>query len=161
MLRRVYLETSVISYLTARRSRDVVTAGHQELTLEWWSSRRSDFEVLVSPLVLDEAARGDSEAAERRRAILAEMPLLEINDSARALGLAIVNRHLLPDKALADALHIAIASVHDVDYLLTWNCAYIANAEILPRVASLVEERGFRMPFVCTPEELLGGPYDH
>jgi predicted nucleic acid-binding protein len=152
----LYIETSVISYLTSRRSRDVIIAAHQEITVEWWDRRRTDFDLVVSPLVLQEAARGDPEMASRRLSVLKDLPSLEISSDAQALGLAVVEEHLLPQKALPDALHIAIAAVHDIDYLLTWNCTHIANAEILPRVTLLIEARGFRMPFVCTPEELLG-----
>jgi len=153
---RLYLETSVISYLTARPSADLVTAAHQHVTSRWWDLRRAAFEIWTSELVLEEASRGDSEAAKRRLAALERIPLLKVANEASRLAGDIVRAHLLPDRAFPDALHIAIASVHSVDYLLTWNCTHIANAEILPRVTVLVQSAGFVMPFVCTPEELLG-----
>lgn len=161
MTARVYLETSVVSYLTARPSRDLVVAGHQQVTEDWWRTRKGDFELLVSPLVIQEAGRGDPEAVSRRMSLLVDIPVLSLTETAQQLAMEIVSEHLLPFKALADSLHIAIAAVHGVDYLLTWNCAHIANAELLPRVARLVERRGFPMPFVCTPEELLGVPREH
>lgn len=153
---RLYLETSVVSYLTARPANDIITAAHQLLTLRWWSLRRAEFEILTSELVLEEARRGDPEAAARRLAALDDIPLLGVTPAASELAGAIVHAHLLPAKAFPDALHIAVASVHAVEYLLTWNCSHIANAELLPHVTDLVEKTGFTMPFVCTPEELLG-----
>lgn len=153
---RLYLETSVVSYLTARPSSDIVTAAHQLITHKWWLLRRAEFELLTSDLVIEEASRGDAEAAARRLAALDGIPLLGITASASELAWSIVRQHLLPTRAFPDALHIAVASVHSVDYLLTWNCSHIANAELLPYVTDLVEAAGFDMPFVCTPEELLG-----
>jgi predicted nucleic acid-binding protein len=153
---RLYLETSVVSYLTARPSTNIITAAHQLITARWWLHRRARFELLVSELVLEEAARGDADAAAKRLETLEGIPLLGVTSAASDLAGSILRAHLLPAKAFPDALHIAIASVHAVEYLLTWNCSHIANAELLPRVTTLVEETGFNMPFVCTPEELLG-----
>ncbi len=158
MKARVYLETSVISYLTARPSRDVIAAGHQQVTLAWWERRRHHFEVVASQLVAKEASSGNPEAAIRRLAILEDVLLLNVTEEANELAIAIVREGLLPQTAFPDALHIATATVHEIDYLLTWNCAHIANAEILPRVASICESRGLTLPFICTPEELLGEP---
>lgn len=153
---RLYLETSIVSYLTARPSNDIITAAHQLITTRWWSLRRAEFEIVTSELVVEEAKRGDPEAAEKRLAALEGIPLLGITPAASELAGSVVRAHLLPFKAFPDALHIAVAAVHSVDYLLTWNCSHIANAEILPRVTELVEDAGLDMPFVCTPEELLG-----
>ncbi len=153
---RLYLETSVVSYLTARPSANIITAAHQLITTRWWSRRRADFGLVISELVLEEAARGDADAAAQRLEALEGIPLLGITSAASDLAGSIVRAHLLPARAFPDALHIAIASVHAVEYLLTWNCSHIANAELLPRVTALVEEAGLNMPFVCTPEELLG-----
>ena len=157
---RLYLETSVVSYLTARPSTNIITAAHQLITTRWWSLRRPDFEILISELVLEEAARGDAEAAARRLAALEGFPLLAVSPAASELAGAILRANVLPATAFPDALHIAVASVHNVEYLLTWNCSHIANAELLPRVTALVEKTGFNMPFVCTPEELLGDFHD-
>jgi hypothetical protein len=153
---RLYLETSVISNLTARPSGDLVAAAHQHITARWWDLRRSCFDVWTSELVLEEAARGDHAAAVRRIGSLDGIPLLKVTTEASRLASEIVRAHLLPDRAFPDALHIALAAVHAVDYLLTWNCTHIANAELLPRVTVLVHSAGFPMPFVCTPEELMG-----
>ena len=157
MRRRVYLETTVISYLTARPSRTVVGAAHQQITLDWWERRRHDFEVVVSELVLREAEAGDPEAARRRLAVLAGLPRLFLTDDALWLGREFVRQRILPERAVEDGMHIAVATIHRVDYLLTWNCAHIANPEIQGRLAEFLYERGLILPFICTPEELLGG----
>lgn len=156
MKKRVYIETSVISYLTSRPGRDLVVAARQQVTVEWWEQRRGDFELLTSQVVLDEARRGDTDAARQRLALLEGMVLLQITSEAEELADAIIAGGLLPARAFADALHIAVATVHDVDYLITWNCAHIANAEILPRVGVTCARLGLTAPFVCTPDELLG-----
>ncbi len=155
-MRRLYLETSVVSYLTARPSADLITAARQYITVQWWTEHRRRFEIWTSELVLEEASRGDTDAARRRLAALEQVPLLQTTLEASALASEIVRSHLLPDRAFPDALHIGLAAIHAVDYLLTWNCAHIANAELLPRVTVLVQKAGFEMPFVCTPEELMG-----
>ena len=146
----------MISYLTSRPSRDVVAAGHQQLSQAWWELRRADFELVASQLVLNEARLGDPEMSQKRLAILEGVTLLEVTDTANELAATIVREGLLPQTSFADALHLATAAVHEVEYLLTWNCAHIANAEILPRVGVICERFGLTLPFVCTPEELLG-----
>jgi predicted nucleic acid-binding protein len=158
MKARVYVETSVVSYLTARPSRDVVAAAHQQISLDWWENRRNDFDLVASLLVVNEARLGDPEAARRRLALLEGIPLLEVTEAAQRLAVMIVQKELLPQTAYPDALHIGTAAVHQIDYLLTWNCAHIANAEILPRVALISESLGLTLPYICTPEELLGDP---
>ena len=155
---RAYIETSLVSYLTARASRDLVVAAHQQISAEWWERRRSDFELCTSQLVVEEAERGETEMARRRLEILKGMPVLEVTDPAQQLAVAIVQDGLLHQAAFPDALHIAIASAPQVDYLLTWNCSHIANAEILPQVARICDRFGLMLPYVCTPEELLGKP---
>jgi predicted nucleic acid-binding protein len=156
MSARVYIETSVVSYLTARPSRDVIAAAHQQISLDWWERRRQDFELVASLLVINEARLGDPGAAQRRLALLDGIPLLQITDEAQRLAVAVVQGGLLPETAYPDALHIATATAHQIDYLLTWNCSHIANAEILPRVALICRRFGLALPYICTPEELLG-----
>jgi predicted nucleic acid-binding protein len=156
MKARVYIETSMVSYLTARPSRDVVATAHQQISLDWWERRRHDFDLVASLLVVNEARLGNPELAARRLAILEGIPLLEVTASAQELAVTIIQKGLLPQTAYPDALHIATASVHQVEYLLTWNCSHIANAEILPRIALICEPFGLVLPYICTPEELLG-----
>ncbi len=153
---KVYLETTIVSYLTARPSRDLIIAAHQELTREWWENRRAEFELYASQLVLQEASAGDAEAAKSRLDILAPLPLLITNPAAVTLARSLTTKGPLPKKAGADALHIAIAATNGVDYLLTWNCKHIANAQMYTAVAAKCRAAGFEPPVICTPEELLG-----
>ena len=156
MKRKVYIETSVASYLTARPSRDLVVAAHQELTAEWWTRHRQRFDVYVSEIVLREAARGDESAAARRLAELDGIDVLALDDGARALARLFLERGLIPLKAPEDALHVAVATSQGMDFLLTWNCKHIANAEIVERLEAVCLELGYRMPALCTPEQLMG-----
>jgi predicted nucleic acid-binding protein len=153
---RVYVETSVISYLAARPSRDLVTAARQQITHDWWRRRRPHFEVFVSQLVLDEARAGDPEAATRRADFLADLLLVEVTSAAVGLARRLVEAAGLPQQAAADALHIATAACHGLDYLLTWNAAHIANAEYRPRVERTCRAHGYEPPVLCTPDELMG-----
>ncbi|MDH3601940.1 MAG: type II toxin-antitoxin system VapC family toxin, partial [Candidatus Tectomicrobia bacterium] len=130
MKQKVYIETSVISYLTARISRDLIVAGHQRVTQEWWNTRREAFEVSVSQVVFEEASTGDPEAARERLAVLATLPLLEVSEEAVALAKDLIRIGPLPERAEVDALHIAVAVTSQVDYLLTWNCRHLANAAL-------------------------------
>ncbi|MEA2600343.1 MAG: hypothetical protein QOF89_1335 [Acidobacteriota bacterium] len=157
----VYLETSVISYLTALPSRDVIVAGRQQLTHEWWLRRRGTFEVVVSELVHLECADGDPVAAARRASFLAELRSLDITPEAEVLATALLQGAALPAKARADALHIAIAATQGVSYLVTWNSAHIANAEKRPVVEIVCRRAGYEPPILCTPDELMGEESSH
>src|SRR5882672_9069387 len=152
----VYLETSFISYLVARPSRDVVVAGHQQTTQEWWANRRSEFECSASQVVIDEASAGDPAEVQKRLAIVGGLPALEITKDAESLTQAILAAGILPPHAVRDAAHVAVAAVHAIDYLLTWNCKHLANAQIARRIALVCQKLGYRMPMICTPEELMG-----
>ena len=152
---RVYLETTIPSYLRAWPSRDLVRAAHQQITREWWHQRRTQFEVFISQVVLRECQAGDPTAAADRLEVLQELSLLEQTDEATKLAQGLVEQVPLPDRAAVDALHIAIASVHGMDYLLTWNCTHIANATLRDPIESVCRAGGFEPPTICTPEELL------
>lgn len=155
MTQTVYIETSIISYLAAQPSRDLITAAHQQITQEWWRKRRASFELYVSQLVVGEATAGDPDAAKRRSVLLAGIPLLDIIDSVTELAAFLSQALALPPRAGADALHIAIATVHGMDYLLTWNCTHIANAELRLLVERACRKQGYMAPIMCTPEELM------
>jgi len=157
MKKRVYLETTIVSYLTAWPSRDLIRVARHEITRERWESRRGDFELYVSELVTTEAARGDEVAAQRRLAALEGIALLEIVDEVADLAEALIADGPMPEAAADDAVHLAVATVHGVDLLLTWNCRHLANAEWTEQVADLLRSKGYRPPVVCTPEELMGG----
>ncbi|MGO8745343.1 MAG: type II toxin-antitoxin system VapC family toxin [Thermoguttaceae bacterium] len=155
MTERVYIETTVISYLTARPHRDVVIAGHQQITHEWWDTRRDNYELCIAQLVLGEAAAGDPQAAQDRLAVLNSMTVLETTAAALELAKELIQAGALPAKAADDALHIAVAATHAVPYLLTWNCRHLANATMRPLIESVCATKGLKAPIICTPEELL------
>lgn len=155
MAERVYIETTVVSYLTARPSRDVVLAGHQQVTHDWWNTRRTHYELCVSELVLDEAGAGDAQAAQERLLVLQPMLVLETTTEAFELAEELLRAGALPSKAADDALHIAIAATKAIPYLLTWNCRHLANATMRPVIESVCIAKGLKAPIICTPEELL------
>ncbi len=155
MKAKVYVETSVISYLTSRPHRDVVIAGHQQTTRDWWENRREAFNLVASQLVIQEASAGDTIAAQERLKALYEVKLLETTEEAVLLAQTMIETGTLPKKAAEDALHIAIAVTNGVDYLLTWNCKHIANAVIRRQVERVCRSRGYEPVNICTPEELL------
>lgn len=152
----VYIETTVISYLTARPSRDLLVAAHQQATHDWWRERRQLFECYVSQVVLDEAGAGDVDAAKARLASVSRLPVLEATEEAEQLTEALVADGAMASRAVRDAAHVAVAAAHDIDYLLTWNCTHLANAQIMRKVSFVCNSRGFGMPLICTPEELMG-----
>ena len=153
---KIYLETTVPSYLTAWPSRDLIRAGHQQITQEWWQTRRQHFDLYISQFVLDEVSAGDTEAASERLIALQDLPLLDLTDEVGELSAALVTSLALPAKATTDAAHIAVAAVHGMHFLLTWNCTHIANAEMAVTIETACRERGFTCPVICTPEELMG-----
>ncbi len=157
MLPKTYVETSVISYLTARASRDQIASAHQQLTRDWWNRRRVRFDIYVSELVVQEASRGDTLAARARLEAISGYPVLLINPVAQALADTMLRDAVLPSKAAADALHIALAAVNGMNFLVTWNCTHIANGFVLESVNTLCRDAGFEPPIVCTPEELMEG----
>ncbi len=155
MRERVYIETTVVSYLAARPNRDVVIAGHQQVTHEWWDTRRESYELCVSQLVLGEAAAGASQAAQERLSILQPMTVLETTTAGLEMAKELIQAGALPAKAADDALHIAVAAAHAIPYLLTWNCRHLANATMRPMIEAVCAGKGFKAPIICTPEELL------
>jgi hypothetical protein len=152
---QVYIETTIPSVLTAWPNRDLLIAGQQEATREWWDERRSKYELFASVLVMEEAQRGDETAVKDRNGALAECRILTYPAEAEALTEALLASKLIPVKATTDAAHIAIAAVHGMDFLLTWNCRHIANAVIVERLRAICEEEGFPAPVICTPYELM------
>lgn len=153
---KVYLETTIPSYLTALPSRDLVTAARQQLTRDWWDERAQDFDVYIAEIVVEEARAGDSTAVERRLRFLQELPVLDLTPEAEALAKRLVEEVPLPAAAAVDALHIAIAAASGMDYLLTWNSTHIANAELRSAIERVCELADLVPPVICTPDELLG-----
>jgi len=156
MSETVYVETSVVGYLTARLSNNLILMANLGITQKWWDTRREQFTLYISQLVLDEVARGDVEMANRRLEILHDFPLLEVNEDVQSLAAQFLTKSNLPPKASDDALHIAVATFYGIDYLLTWNCKHIANAQIQKKLAQISIEAGYDLPTICTPNELMG-----
>lgn len=156
MPKRVYIETTIPSYLAARSSRDLLQTARQQLTRDWWDNARQQYDLCISTIVIDESSTGDPDAAQRRLVYLESLPLLDITEGVNEVAKAIMDSGLLPQQAIRDAIHIAVASVHNVDFLLTWNCRHIANAVIMKELRTIAEDYNCELPILCTPEELLG-----
>ena len=153
----VYIETSVVSYLTARPTSSLLAAAWQKITADWWDADKTRFTICTSALTIEEAGRGDPDAAARRLAALEGVPLLPITDSVAELAKALLDGGALPKNALNDALHIGVSAVYGIRYLLTWNFRHLANAEARPVNRNVCEQQGFASPEICTPGELTVG----
>ena len=152
----VYLETSVISYLTSEPSRDIIIAGHQQITHDWWNNHRQRFDLYVSEVVLKEIRLGNREMAKKRLDIVRDLPDLGLPEGIETLAESLITEGPLPSKAIDDALHISLAAVHEIDFILSWNCKHIANLFIQKDLAKILAKRGFRLPIIGTPESLMG-----
>ncbi len=155
MKSKVYVETSVISYLTARPSRDILVAANQQVTQEWWQDRREKFDLFVSQLVDQEISSGDIEAVSKRQQALTGCLFLDITPEAVELANKLVEQNAIPKQAAEDALHIAVATVSGMDYLLTWNFKHIANAAMRANVELVCRLNGYEPPVICSPMELM------
>ena len=155
MKSRVYVETSVISYLTALPSRDLIVAANQQVSQDWWRERSTDFSLFASQLVLQEISGGDKDAVSRRLSIVENLDLLELTDEAIRLAGELVRQKVIPQKVVEDALHIALATVHGMDFLVTWNFKHIANAALRANVEAVCRLQGYEPPVICSPLELM------
>lgn len=158
MKQSVYVETSVISYLAARPSRDIITLANQEITRDWWQNDAGKYDCCVSAMVQAEAQEGDIEAAAGRMALVNSLPFLAITSEVEQVASLLLQQSSLPQKAERDAIHIACASVHSIDFLITWNMKHIANAIIRVYLEKLLASLGRHVPIICTPYELLSAP---
>jgi len=152
----VYIETSIVSYLTARPSSDLLAAAWQKVTIDWWETQRDRFDLFASDIVIEEAGRGDDVAVARRLEALAGIPLLAITDEVILFSEALIQEGALPKEAIGDSLHIALSAVHGIDYLLTWNYRHIDNAETKPIIRGVCLANRYGYPEICTPQELMG-----
>jgi hypothetical protein len=152
---KVYIETTIPSYLAARPTRDLIVAAHQEITRQWWLERRDRFDLFISQFVVNEAGGGDPEAAEERLRLLDGIAALEVSAEVTSLAELLVARSAVPPRAAADAAHIAVATVHAMDFLMTWNCTHLANAMMTAQIVQVCDAAGYSCPVICTPEELL------
>ena len=151
----VYIETSIIGYLTSRPSRDLITAANQQLTHDWWNEHREKFDIFISQFVIDECAMGDAIVAKARLDTIAAIRQLAVTESVEILADELIRQVPLPEKAQVDALHVAIATVCEMEYLLTWNCTHIANAVLRPRIEAISRSFGYEPPTICTPQEFM------
>jgi predicted nucleic acid-binding protein len=151
----LYVESSIVSYLRKKTSPQIVAAARQVLTRRWWDEERSHYDLVTSQYVVDEVADGDSELAQERLALLQGIPRLQLEPRIDVIAEEIMSRATLPAKAQLDALHIACAAHHEIDYLLTWNCTHIANARILPKIQEALANLNCFVPTICTPEEMV------
>lgn len=156
----VYVETSVVSYLTARPARDIVIAARQYSTREWWTAAAERFELVISDLVLQEAAGGDPAAARARLDAATSFERLDATAAAQELTEHLVGTGTFPERAAADAAHIGVAAANGIDYLVTWNFAHIANALAKRRIEIACRHAGFECPVICSPDELMAGADD-
>lgn len=155
MKRRVYIETTIVSYFTARPSRDLVVAGHQEVTRELWPKFFSEFEPYISALVYQEVGQGDVEQVGKRLEAIKPFKMLDTDEEALHLADKIITDKGIPEAFPEDALHIAIAAVNGMELLITWNFAHIHNPFTRMMVRQLVEDAGYQAPEICSPDELM------
>ena len=152
---RIYIESTIPSYVVARPARDLLQAARQQLTRDWWDLKRERHRLFTSQVVLDEIAGGEAAMARQRLALMGDMPVVRATDEVEALTQSILDSGVLPADADRDAAHIALATIHEMDILLSWNCRHIANAFIQAKLRKLIDAAGFTLPVICTPEELL------
>lgn len=155
MKKSVYIETSIPSYLAARPSRDVRAAAWQQITNQWWEEARPNYDLFTSELVIVEVSAGNPEAAARRLETLQGIAELSIDEEVQELAAQFISKGGFPSGAEADALHVAVAAVHSIEYLLTWNFRHIDNAAKKPIIRSICVAAGYPCPEICTPMELL------
>jgi predicted nucleic acid-binding protein len=154
----VYIETTIVSYLTAWPSRDVHRLSHQIRTQDWWAKDRSAFELYTSQYTIDEVVRGDPVAAQERLRALQDLPLLAVGPAVDRLAEAVAAGLQIPRRARTDAFHLAVAAVHGVSFLLTWNCRHLANPALRDTIEETCNRHGFVAPQVATPEQLRAWP---
>lgn len=152
----VYIETTIPSYLAARTSRDIVVAGHQQLTHDWWQDHKARYDLFISEAVVQEAAKGDSVAAERRMEYIASLPVLPVSREIMALAEQYLALLFIPPKAALDAVHLACCVKHKMDFMMTWNCKHLAHGSVIKRLNEYNMEHRLFLPTIVTPDELMG-----
>jgi hypothetical protein len=151
---KVYIETSVIGYLTSWLSGDLIIAARQKITREWWRNAPTKYELIVSDVVMREASTGDPQAVQDRLAVLQSMPKLAITQEAEDLAKALMLQGAVPTNEPEDALHIALAAVNAIQYLVTWNFKHIANPTTRLKISDVCVAEGYSRSSICTPEDL-------
>lgn len=158
-MEKVYVETTIPSYITARLSRDLVIAGHQQLSRDWWDTARQKYDLYISEVVLAECRMGDMEAAKRRLELLTGITILSLTEDVKKLADEYVKLLDIPEKAMLDAYHLAFAVVSEIDYLLTWNCTHMAHGEVRSKLRDYNKINNLFEPILLTPYELMGRDY--
>lgn len=152
----VYIETTIPSYLSARTSRDIVVAGHQQLTYDWWQNHKARYDLFISEAVIQEASKGDPDAAERRMAYISGLPVLPISREIMILAEQYLAVLSISRKAALDAVHLACCVKHKIDFMLTWNCKHLAHGSVIKRLNEYNMEHRLFLPTIVTPDELMG-----
>lgn len=155
MKKSVYIETTVVSYLVARPSRDLIVAARQQSTRELWPKLVSGFDTYISVLVYQEAARGEAEQVDKRLGVIKPFAMLDVDEEAQALAEKIIAGKGIPQEHPEDALHVAVATVNGIQILVTWNFAHLNNPFTRSMIRDIVEETGYACPEICSPDELL------
>lgn len=152
---KVYLETTIPSYVVSKLSRDIIVLSHQQTTKDWWENNKIDYELYISQIVIDEISEGDKDLAKNRNELIKNIPLLEYNNEVEKLAEMYFKYFKFQKKALRDAFHIAFAVYYEIDFLLTWNCRHLANANVRTNLVKLNYDLNYKTPDICTPEELI------
>ena len=155
MKKRIYIETTIVSYYTARPSRDLMIAGHQEATRDLWPEPSTKYETYISALVYEEASKGNPDQAKMRLEVIKPFPMLDIDDEVRSLAGNIITGRGIPANYPEDALHIAVATVNNIDVVVTWSFAHLNNPFTRRAIRQIVENEGYLCPEICSPDELL------
>ncbi len=154
-MKKVYLETTIVSYLTGRPSGDLLIAARQLMTRQWWDEESGKQVLLVSNVVLEEIVEGNPEQAAMRMALLENVAVVEMTDIVKDVAEALIHACTIPSTSYYDALHVAICAVYGIDLLLTWNCKHLANPFMLPKIYDVLKSLGYASPMIITPEQLL------
>jgi hypothetical protein len=152
---RLYIETTIPSYLVARPSRDLRMAAYPQTTTEWWDQKRNLYDLFISDVVLREIRRGERAMAEARLNAVEGLRVLAANDLAARITRVLLSEQIIPHIATDDAAHVGVAAAHGMEFLLTWNCRHINNPAILRRIETACEQLGVGCPVICTPSELM------
>ena len=159
MKRKIYIETSVVSYLVADMSENIRVSGHQLATHDFWKSL-PEYNVFISDTVVEEASRGDEGKVQKRLWTIRDFPVLEIDAKTQELAIKLVREKAIPEKCPEDALHIAVAATNNIEFILTWNFKHINNPFMMRKISDTVTTAGYSMPIICSPEEFMEAEHD-
>lgn len=152
---KVYIETTVVSYLVARPSEDATLSARQQVTRQLWEDYSDNFEFIVSDIVITEIRQGNEIAAQRRVDALAGLTVLDLSPEAVMLAQNLINAGAVPKESQTDAQHIAVAVVHGIEHLISWNYKHIVNESRRQDIDQVCRASGYRPTILCTPTELI------